>query len=143
MFTINHQVDLPDGGLLRARLVELEKREIPRRQPKPGEEATFIRLNWHFEVTEQGDYFGKKVKIETGDYFSDSPYNVPGNIARALLSGQPLNPGTVVSEDDFTGLEALVEIGYEADRNDKAKKWARVAQVFPLDPASAGSEPPF
>lgn len=144
-FEVQHQVDLPIETLLMARLKELEHKVIPYTDKKTGEQKTFGKLNWLFEVTEQGDFFGKTVRAETSDYFSDSEYNVPNQYATALLQRR-LDPGQVLSEGDLIGLSGLITVKYEADRNDASKKWPRVDQVIPLDPASAAAasmDPPF
>lgn len=141
-FEVQHQVDLPEGELLKARLVELESKEIPKKDPKPGEASSFTKLVWKFEVTEQGDYNGKQVRVETSAFLSDSPHNQFGNFARALLRGE-LPVGTVLSEEDLVGLSCFIEIAYVPDRLDKSKKWPRVAECYPLDPASINDEPPF
>lgn len=143
-FEVQHQVDLPTETLMVARLRDLEHRKIPYTDKKTGEQKEFGKLNWTFEITEQGDFTGKSVRAETPDYISDSPYNQFGNYARALLQRE-LVPGQLLSEGDLVGLSALITVKYEADRNDSSKKWPRVDQVIELDPASAAAaaEPPF
>lgn len=142
-FEVQHQVDLPTDTLLRAQLKELEHKIIPYTDKKTGEQKQFGKLNWVFEITEQGEYFGRSVRAETSDYLSDSPYNAFNNYAKALLQRE-LVQGQVLNESDLVGLSALITVKYEADRNDSSKKWARVADVYELDPASAVSaEPPF
>lgn len=141
-FEVQHQVDLPEGDMLKAQLKALEPREIPLKQPNARGETSFTKLNWTFVVTEQGDFTGKEVRAETNAYLSDSPYNQFGNFARALLRGD-LPAGTVLSEEDLIGLSCFIEIAYIDDRQDSSKKWPRVKECFPLDPASLNDEPPF
>jgi hypothetical protein len=142
-FEVQHQVDLPTDTLLQAQLKDLEHKKIPYTDKKTGEQKEFGKLNWVFEITEQGDYHGKLVRAETSDYLSDSPYNQFNNFAKALLRRE-LTTGQVLSEGDLIGLSALITVKYEEDRRDSSKKWARVADVFELDPVSAAAnEPPF
>lgn len=134
-FEVQHQVDLPTGTLLQAVLKTLEVKEIPKRDG-----GTFQKLNWLFEIVEQGDYFGKQVRAETSAYLSDSPYNTFRNWAEALLQ-RPLDLGQVLNESDLVGLPALITIRFEEDYKDKTKKWPRVEDVIP---AEAGfNQPPF
>lgn len=139
-FEVQHQVDLPTGTFLRARLTELEVKTVPYVDKKTGENKEFTKLNWIFEITEAGEFFGKKVRAETSAYLSDSPYNTFRNWAEALLR-RPLDLGQVLNETDLIGLSALITVKYEEDRRDSSKKWARVEDVIPMDPA--GDEPPF
>lgn len=138
-FEVQHQVELPTNTLLRAKLKELEVREIPKRDGS----GTFEKLNWVFEITQDDDYFGKTVRAETSAYLSDSPYNTFRLWAEALLQ-RPLDLGQVLNETDLIGLPALITVRYEDDRRDSTKKWARVEDVIAVDPtAAAYDEPPF
>lgn len=142
-FEVQHQIDLPTDTLLRAQLKELEAKTIPYTDKKTGEQKDFTKLNWVFEVTEQGEYVGKQVRAETSAFLSDSPYNQFNAFAKALLQRE-LAPGQILSEGDLIGLSALITVKYEEDRRDSGKKWPRVADVYELDPASmAAAEPPF
>jgi hypothetical protein len=140
-FEVQRQIDLPVNYPLQARLIELEQATIDYTDKKTGEAKQFTKLNWIFEVTEQGDYNAKKVRAETSAYLSDSPYNQFNNFAKALL-GRELAVGQILGEGDLVGLPCLITVKYEEDRKDPSKKFARVADVFQLDPASA-DQPPF
>lgn len=134
-FQVRHEADFPANTLLRAKLKDLTVREIPRRDG-----GTFERLNWVFEITAQGDFFGKTVRADTSADFSDSQYNQPRAWSEALLQRQ-LAPGQMLSESDLIGLPADITVRYEDDRKDPSKKWARVDDVYT---ASDDSElPPF
>jgi hypothetical protein len=141
-FEVQHQVDLPENTLLRAELKNLEHKKIPYTDKKTGEQKEFGKLNWIFEITEQGDYYLRQVRAETNDYLSDSQHNKFGQFAKALLK-RDLAPGQLLSEGDLVGLSGLIDITYEEDRKDSSKRWARVGNVYELDPASAMDEPPF
>lgn len=134
-FTIAHQVDLPVNTLLRAKLKDLEVRSLPSRDG-----GTFERLKWTFEITQQGDFFGKTVQADTTAYFSDSEFNQPTAWAKILL-GRELAAGQVLSEGDLIGLPCDLTVKYEDDRKDKNKKWTRVEDIYPVD--GLGDEPPF
>lgn len=143
MWTVEQHVDLPEGILMTARLKEIEVKTIPYNDKKTGEAKSFDKLNWLFEITEQGDHTMRVVRKETSAEFKTSEYNEPYQIAKALL-GRDIPAGTAVSPGDLQGLSGLITIKYEADRGGSdGKKWARVDQVYPLDPASGFSEPPF
>lgn len=142
-FEVQHQVELPTNTFLRAKLKELESKTVPYTDKKTGEQKEFTKLNWIFEITQDGEYFGKTVRAETSAYLSDSPYNTFRLWAEALLQ-RPLDLGQVLNETDLIGLSALITIRFEEDRRDSTKKYPRVEDVIPLDPASAAyDEPPF
>lgn len=130
-FEVQHQVDLPTDTLFRSKLKELDAKEIPYTDKKTGEQKSFNKLNWVFEITQDGDFFGKTVRAETSAYLSDSPYNQFRNWAQALLQRE-LVQGQVLSESDLIGLPALITIKYEEDRRDSSKKWPRVDEVISI-----------
>jgi len=123
-FQIRHEADLPVNTLLRAKLKDLTIREIPKRDG-----GTFEKLNWVFEITAQGDFFGKTVRAETSADFSDSQYNQPRAWSEALLQRQ-LGAGQMLGESDLIGLPCDITVRYEDDRKDPSKKWARVDDVY-------------
>ena len=141
-FEVQHQVTLPTGTFLLAQLKELEVRNIPYNDKKTGERKSFDKLNWVFEIKEQGEFNGKEVRAETSAFLSDDPYNQFRNYAEALLQ-RPLDLGQVLHEGDLVGLSALITVKFEEDRRDSSKVWPRVDAVIPLDPATASSQPPF
>lgn len=143
MWTVEQHVDLPEGVLMQARLKDIEVKTIPYTDRKTGEAKTFEKLNWIFEITEQGDFNARLIRKETNAAFKTSEYNEPYQIAKSLLNRE-IAAGTAVGPGDLIGLPGLITVRYEADRGGDGKKWARVDQVYPLDPASAaGFEPPF
>lgn len=141
-FTVEHQVEIPTGEFLRARLKSLEVATVPYNDKKTGESKTFQKLNWIFEITEQGDFHGKEVRAETNAYLSDSPYNQFRLWAEALLQ-RPLDLGVVLNESDLVGLGAVITCKREQDRRDSSKFWVRVDDVIPLDDSFGSDEPPF
>jgi hypothetical protein len=108
----------------------------PSRDQPGGSGDAFTRLNWIFEITQEGDYFGKNVRAETSAFLSDSPFNQFRNWAEALLQPQ-LDLGQVLDESDLIGLPALITVKYEEDRKDSSKKWARVDEVISVGDAFA------
>lgn len=142
-FEVQHQVTFPANTFLRASLKDLEVRTIgPFPDKKTGEMKTFDKLNWIFEITEQGEFLGKEVRAETSAFLSDDPRNQFRNWAESLLQ-RPLDLGQVLNESDLVGLSGLITVKYVEDRQDSSKFWARVDDVIPLDPASSYDEPPF
>lgn len=144
-FTVEHSVDIPTDTLLRAKLTALDVATVPYTDKNTGEAKTFQKLNWKFEITQDGDYFGKTVNAETSAYLSDHPENQFRNWAEALLQ-RPLDLGNVLNESDLLGLSALITVHYVPDRKDPSKKWRRVDQVIALQPSLGGggfTEPPF
>ena len=137
-FQVQHQVEIPTNTLLRAKLKDLTVREIPKRDGS----GSFEKLNWVFEITQDGDCFGKDVRAETSAYLSDSPHNQFRLWAEALLQ-RPLDLGQVLNESDLIGLQALITVKYEADRNDSSKKWRRVEDVIALEGTPFQGQPPF
>lgn len=140
-FEVEHQVDLPINTLLRATLKSLEPVTREYTDKKTGELKSFTKLNWIFEVTEQGDYNAMTVRAETTAYFSDSPDNQPHAWSEALL-GRSIALGAIVNESDLIGLSALITVRYEEDRKDPSKKWRRVEDVIAAG-ASVQDSPPF
>lgn len=142
-FEMQQAVVIPTDTLLAAKLKEMEHKIIPYTDRKTGEEKTFGKINWVFEIVEQGDLNGKTVRAETSDKLDNHPNNRFRAFAEALLQRE-IEVGVALSESDLIGLPALITTRYEADRTDADKKWQRVDQVYPLDPASAGAfTPPF
>lgn len=136
-FTVEHQVVLPENTILRATLTQLEVRDIPKRDG-----GTFQRLNWHFEITQAGDFAGMKVRGETSAYLSDDPDNVFRMWAESLL-GRPLDLGTTLYPQDLEGLPALITVAKEQDRKDPTKFWRRVETVMATGDSGQSAEPPF
>lgn len=142
-FEVKDYADLPENQLLVATLKSLEHRVVAKRDPRPGEDPNFERLKWTFEITEQGPFHGRTIQADTPAEFNNSQFNPAGRYARALLK-RDLTPGQVVHESDFEGLSALIEIFYQPDRQDPTKKWARIKEIYELDPATAAQmDPPF
>lgn len=139
-FEVQHQVDLPTDTLLKAKLIELDNREVPFADKKTGEQKTFNKLKWVFEITQDGEYLGKTVQADTSAYLSDSPHNQFRNWAEQLLNRE-LETGQILSESDLIGLPAMITVRYEEDRKDKTKKYARVEDV--LAAGDSFAEPPF
>lgn len=137
-FTVQHQVVLPEGALLRAKLKELEVRSIPKRDGS----GSFNKLKWKFEITQAGEYLGLNATAETSAYLTDEPDNVFRQWAEALLN-RPLDLGVTLYPQDLEGLPCLVEIGKEQDRKDSTKFWRRVVTVIPTGEAAQSEEPPF
>lgn len=140
-FEVEHAIEIPVGEFLRAKLSELEHVVIPYVDKKTNENKTFGKLNWKFEITQQGEFTGKDVRGETSDDLTDSPYNKFRQWAESLL-GRQLGVGQVLQESDLEGLSGLITVKREQDRKDPSKFWTRVDDVIPLDP-SADDEPPF
>jgi hypothetical protein len=140
-YEVQHQAKIPEGTLLKATLVGLESKHFPARNP--GEEG-FTKLNWEWEITEEGDYKGMKVKGECSAFLSDHPENRFRNWAEALLQ-RPLDLGQVLDESDLVGLPALITVWYQPDRKDPSKTWRRVQDVLSLDAGGFNSSdaPPF
>lgn len=141
-FQVEHQVEIPANTFMRAKLNTLDVATVPYVDKKTGEQKSFTKLNWIFEITEQGEFTGKDVRAETNAYLSDHPENAFRLWAEALLQ-RPLDLGQVLNESDLEGLSGLIMIQYVPDRKDPSKKWPRVTDVIPLDPSSASSEAPF
>jgi hypothetical protein len=137
-FTVEHQVVIPTNTLLRAKLTDLTVREVPKRDG-----GSFQRLNWTWEITQDGEYFGAEVRADTSAFLSDAPDNQFRNWAEALLQ-RPLDLGVALNENDLVGLQALITVMYEPDRKDPKKTWRRVEDVMALEGASrAYQDPPF
>lgn len=140
-FTVEHTVEIPENTLLRSKLLSLDAVTIPYNDKKTGEAKEFTKLNWVFEVTQDGEYLSKEVRAETSAFLSDHPENKFRLWAEALMQ-RPLDLGNVLNESDLVGLSALITVKYEADRKDPEKKWRRVEDVIALDGPSY-DEPPF
>jgi hypothetical protein len=139
-YEVQHQVEIPAGTLLRATLKDLESKHFPPRNPQ---EQGFTKLNWTWEITEEGEYKGNKIKGECSAFLSDHPDNKFRNWAEALLQ-RPLDLGQVLDESDLVGLSALITVKYEPDRKDPSKKWRRVDDVISLNVSGFDQgAPPF
>lgn len=140
-FEVQKSVEIPENTLLRARLKSLEVVTVPYVDKKTNEAKEFTKLNWVFEITQDGEYLGKDVRAETSAFLSDHPENKFRLWSEALLQ-RPLDLGQVLNEQDLVGLSALITVHYQPDRKDPEKKWRRVEDVISLG-GSAYEEPPF
>jgi hypothetical protein len=141
-FEVQHQVEIPANTFMRAKLNKLDVASIQYVDKKTGEQKSFDKLNWIFEITEQGEFTGKDVRAETSAYLSDHPENKFRQWSEALLQ-RPLDLGQVLNEADLEGLSGLIMVSYVEDRKDPSKKWPRVTDVIPLDPSTGFNEAPF
>lgn len=143
-FEVQHQVEIPEGVLLQAVLIELEPKEITFNDRSTGQPKTITKLTWIFEITQSGDFMGMKVRAETSAYLSDGRDNRFRAWAEALLDSE-LKVGQVLHESDLIGLPALITVGREQDRKDPSKSWRRVQDVISAGVSTArqGAEPPF
>lgn len=126
---------LPQDSIHRARLDSIEKKGPFNR--KDG--SQFYKLIWWFEITAEGDFKGRKVRGETGAELSaNSKFH---GWAQTILA-RTIQIGASVSSDDFVGLPVDISIKHVPDWKDKAKVWAEVDEVMPIN-GSFDMEPPF
>jgi len=64
-------VPIPDGELLEAEVIGIQKVEKPFKDKTTGEPV--FRMEWQFKVTEDGPYFGRKIKGDTSTAFKRHP----------------------------------------------------------------------
>lgn len=138
-FEVQHQAEIPEGKLIRAKLDSLEVVTKDFTDKKTGELKEFTKLEWIFKITEDGDMNGMTVRAETSTYLSDHPDNKFRSWAEGLL-GRELDLGAVLSVDDLVGLQGLITVRYDPDRKDPSKKWRRVDTVISI---GEQGDPPF
>lgn len=136
-FEVQKTTQLPAGVLLKAKLEDLDVKEIPFNDKKTGEPKTFSKIEWTFKIID-GEYQGKDVRGETSAFLTDHPDNKFRNWSEALLN-RSLDLGFVLDEQDLVGSVGLITVKYVTDRKDEEKKWARVDDVIAL----SEDEPPF
>lgn len=143
-FTVEHQVQVPENTILRARLNELEVKVVQFTDRQTGQPDSFKKLNWVFEITEGGEFLGLQVRGETKAFLSDHPDNQFRKFAEALLQRE-LGMGAQISPDDLVGLPCLITVKYEADRKDSSRKFRRVDTVMAVEGGAQqySQEPPF
>lgn len=135
--------EMPDGAVYNATITEISVRTHARRDGSG--DITF--LDWSFIVMTDmaGDdtFAGRKVRGSTlavlktnGGELDRKLYNWASNVL-----GMELQPGANFDTDDLIGLEVQVEIGYEPDRKDPSRKWARVFNVLGSDGSSRPADP--
>lgn len=129
---------IPEEKIVRGRLADLKTEHVV---PNDPSKEPFTKLVWWFEVTEDGLYFGRKIKGQTSAKLSNHPNNRFRQYAEALLR-QELGVNTAISRSDLLGLPCEFTVRHEKDRKDPNKIWERVDEVLPLYSAQSDT-PPF
>lgn len=144
-FVVEHAPDLtiPEDTILRARLVELAFDTVNYKDKKTGEDKSFDKLTWWFEIVTDNQYRGRKVKAETRPELTDLPGNKFRQWAEILLA-KDLAVGIGFNTDELVGLSCDITVRHEADRTDPSKKYERVDELLPAGPGGYdANNPPF
>jgi len=133
---------LPEDTLLRCRLNAVNPKEVPYRDKNTGEQKTFTKWEWEFQVIE-GEFAEKKIWGETNDKLTTHPDNKPRNWAEAIL-GQELDLGMEFDTDDIVGLIADVTVyHHHYTKNGEDRTIAKIQDVLPAGKLSSAADPPF
>lgn len=140
-FTVTDEPDrtVPEDHIVRGRLLEIKRETVT---PKDTSKEPWDKLNWWFEVTEQGLYCGRKIKGQTSPKFTNHPMNKAKPWAEALLQRE-LPVGVAIGKGDLEGLPCDFTVRWEKDRVDPNRIWERVDEVLPADVARVDDAPPF
>lgn len=129
---------IPEETIVQGRLVDLKMEHVV---PQDPSKEPFDKLIWWFEVSQDGLYFGRKIKGQTSPKLSNHPGNRFRQWAEALLR-QELPVQAAISRSDLLGLPCEFTVRHEKDRKDPNKVWERVDEVLPIY-AGQGDAPPF
>lgn len=145
--TVTHQEQykLPKETLLPARLKSVKEEEIPYRDKKTGEERTFTKWIWEYEIID-GEYAGLRAWGDTQDSVTDRLDNKPRQWIESLLGGISLELGQGVDTDDYLGLECMIEVEHREHTKANGEKsyLTPVLNVYPADSIQdQDQEPPF
>lgn len=132
---------IPDNTFLEARLLSIQTVKKPYKNKETGEDVH--RVEWSFEVTEEGPYKGRKVKGETSTNFVKHPDCRMFMWVQSLF-GRELPDSFEFDTETLVGTECRVhmECKQGAEKRDKPGEfWInnRVKDVLTLAKASAGS----
>lgn len=110
---------IPEGEIVAAKVVGIEGKSFDW-----GE-----RLNWKFEVTEEGTWEGYKINGSTSLKFTIDPPSKFYEWSVELL-GRTFEIGESVETDDLIGLPCRIEIEWQEDKDDEKKHWMRAYSII-------------
>lgn len=110
---------IPEGTIIAAKVSEIEQKTLDF-----GD-----RLNWKFEITEEGPFKEYKINGSTSMKFTIDPPSKFYEWTVQLL-GRSFELGEVVDTDDLIGLPCRIEIEHQPDREDPNRSWMRAATVI-------------
>lgn len=141
--TMTHEDEwkLPADTPLPAVLNAVTEKSFPYK--KDGQDKTFTKWEWEFEITE-GEYSGLRAWGSTEDRLTNHPENKVRQWGETLR-GKPFDLGEGFSTDDVLGLPCVITVDntiYEKKGTNEKSYLCPVADVFPADSVQ-DEEPPF
>ena len=130
---------LPADIPLPARLVKVEEKSYP--YTKNGEERTFTKWSWDFEITD-GDYAGLHAWGDTDPKLTNHPENKVRQWGETLR-GAPFEMGEGIDTDDLLDLPCLVLVDNIIDQKKGSTDKFYRCPVVDVLPADMDVEPPF
>lgn len=132
---------LPEGVALPCVLKSVEEQTIPYRDKKTGEEKTFTKWTWDFEIVD-GEYAGLHIWADTDPKVTSHPDNKPRQFYEAL-TGVALEVGQGLDTDDLLGLPAAITVRNITGqkRNGEPFYKSELDQIFPIDAAPESNDP--
>lgn len=121
--------NLPDGSLVSAKFVKFEETVIKWNDKQSGEAMESERWTWTFEITEPGDFHGRRLRGQTSRNFSVHENCKAWNWMNSLV-GRDIAEGEGV--DPETMYEAPCRIVTEQSQPDSQDRvWDNVVDVLP------------
>lgn len=99
---------IPDQSSLRATVVSAGSRKMPFKEFDSDEAA--VRIEWTFQVEEDGTFFHRKVKGLTFTEFNNHADCRFYQWVKTLLGGKEFLDGFVVDLEDLVGLECIIQV---------------------------------
>lgn len=130
----------PKDEPLPAILTKVEEVTIPYKDRQTGQDKTFTKWNWEFELTE-GEFSGLHVWGDTEPKLTNREDNKVRQWAEALR-GLPFEMGEGLDTDDLIGLPCLVVLDHEEVTNKKGEPVYKCPVVSVIE-AGIPTEPPF
>lgn len=121
--------NIPDGSLINAKFIGFEETTIKWNDKTTGEAMSSDRWTWHFEVTEQGQFQGRRLRGQTSQNFSVHEncraYQwMNAIVGREIAEGEKLDP-----EDQYGAPCRIVTEQSAPDKQDRI--WDNVVDVLP------------
>jgi hypothetical protein len=122
-------VNLPDQSLVAAKLVGFEETEFQYRDKETNQEETAERYTWFFEVTEGGQFNGRRLRGQTSRLFTIHENCKAMNWAIALV-GRNIEDGENINPEDLFGSPCRV-VTEQSSEDSQGRVWDNVVDVLP------------
>jgi len=121
--------NVPENTLLNAKFMGMEPHSFDYVDSDTGQTETAHKLNWNFEVTEQGKFNARKLRGQTPTTFSTHE-NCKAMNWMISISGRSFAPDEDVESEDYIGFACRV-ITSQSKPDSQGRIWDNVVDVLP------------